>query len=200
MKIPISLDVKSINNAIEQLEKTKKQLQGEIIDELLKGCYEWFVDKANQNLERTEIGGNVKSGIMSSWSYSIDGKTMTITNTHDKAVYVEFGVGIVGEQHKHKQAREAGYKYNISSPAKDENGAWHFWTNVPDLDIPQSQLIGGYHIYRPETRKDGSVYRQRVYAETQGAESTMYAYNALVDLRDKGAKEVWEKIKLKYWR
>lgn len=200
MKIPVSLNVKSINKAIEQLKKAKEQLQGDMMNDLLIGCYRWFIDKANGYLELTQIGENVKSGIMSSWSYIINEKTMTITNTHDKAVFVEFGVGIVGEQSKHKNAQEAGYKYNVSSSAKDENGTWHFWTNAPDLDIPQSQLISSSHIYRPETRKDGSVYRQRIYAETQGAESVMYAYNALVDLREYGAKEIWEKIKLKYWR
>lgn len=200
MKITLGFDTKSIEKARKQIEAMIADLtSNRIITDLLNGCADWFIAEANSNLARTDIGENVKLGIMESWTTQQIGNVITITNTHEKAVYVEFGVGVKGEENQHENAKKAGYEYNVDSPAKDDNGTWHFYTNIENLDLPKSALVDSSHIYKPETRKDGSVYRQRVYVETRGTESTMYAYNALIDLKDIGIYEVWEQIKKKYW-
>lgn len=200
MKITLKFDTKSINNAIKQINKIKADFQGTLVTDFLNGCADWFIEKANEKVMLTGIGSNVKLGIMGGWKKEQSGNTITIINDHEKAVFVEFGVGVEGEKKPHKNAKEAGYEYNVDSPAKDDDGTWHFFTNLENLDLPDDALIGGSHYYQPETRKkDGSVYRQRVYVRTKGTESTMYAYNALIDLKEKGVYEVWEQIEKKYW-
>lgn len=199
MKITIGLDTKSINRAKKQIEKVKKLYSEQMIPDLLKSCAKWLINRANERyLAVADIGDNVKTAIMGSWKIIEEDNTVTILNTSDKAVFVEFGVGIVGQESPHKNASKADYKYNMPSPAKDDNGTWHFYTNIEDLDLPRSALVDDYHIFRPETRKDGSVYRNRIYVETRGTQGVMYAYNALVDLRNYGVNEVWKEIKKKY--
>lgn len=200
MKIKISLNRTSINNAIKQIEKVKKLYTEKMVPDFLKSCAEWLINRANEYLSLSYIGSNVRTDIMSSWDITENGNKVTLINTSEKAVFVEFGVGIVGQEKPHKNASKTSYKYNVPSPAKDENGTWHFYTNVEDLDLPKSALVDNYHFYKPETRKDESVYRNRVYVETRGTVGVMYAYNALVDLRNYGASEVWKEIKKKYLR
>ncbi len=200
MKIKIALNSASINNAIKQIEKVKKLYSEQMVPDLLKSCAEWLKNRANELLALSDIGSNVKTEIMSSWNIIENGKTVSLINTSEKAVFVEFGVGIVGQEKPHKNASKTSYKYNLPSPAKDDNGTWHFYTNVEDLDLPDSALVDNSHFFQPKTRKDGSVYRNRVYVETRGAVGVMYAYNALVNLHDYGVNEVWKEIKKKYLR
>lgn len=189
MKLTVGLNTKSIKNAVKALEAAKKQLNGQILEELLKGCAEWFIRRANDYVMRSDIGFNVKSGITAEWETKTEenGKKVVITNSHDKAVYVEFGVGLVGERNPHESAEESGYEYNVFSLAKDNEDAWQFTTSEDELDLPQDAILSKY--------EDGS----KILVRTIGATGVRYAYNALIDLHDYGAKEVWQQIKAKYW-
>lgn len=189
MKISFGFDVKSINKAIETIEKVKKQYDEQIVAELLNGCSRWLVDRANELLALTDIGAEVKAGIMNGWSVVQSGNTAVIINTDDKAVFVEFGVGTIGDKAEHPNANKAGYLYDLPTIHKNEQGGWRFTVNdKTELDLPSTAIIN---------QDDTDDLRIEIY--TMGAKGAMYAYNALVDLHDYGAKEVWEQIKKKVW-
>ncbi|MCM1437787.1 MAG: hypothetical protein NC131_01055 [Roseburia sp.] len=189
MKLTVGLNTKSIKEAVKALETVKKQLEGQILDELLKSCADWFIARSNEYVMRSDIGYSVKSGIAAEWEVKAEenGKKVVITNSHDKAVYVEFGVGVVGERDPHESAKESGYEYNAFSIFKDNEDAWQFTTTADELDLPQKAILSEYD--------DGS----KILVRTMGATGVRYAYNALVDLHDYGAKEVWQQTKAKYW-
>lgn len=189
MKISFGFDVKSINKAIETLKKAKAQLQGEMLTELLNGCCEWLVGRANELLSLSDVGSLIKQDIENSWQITVIDNVAKVTNFSDKAVYVEFGVGIVGEQSEHPNATKTSYWYDLHSWSKDERRGWRFTIDDKrNLDLPQSAIITQDENYNG----DLTIY-------TYGAKGAMYAYNALVDLKEYGAKKVWEQVKQKYW-
>lgn len=189
MKISFGFDVKSINKAVEALKKAKTQLQDQMLAELLKGCCEWIKDRSNWYLDLSDIGSVVRQDIKDSWQTTIIGNVAKLTNFSDKAVYVEFGVGVVGSENEHPNAGRANYDYDLQTDFKDSRGGWHF--NVDDesqLDLPQSAIIAQDENYNG----DLTIY-------TLGTKGVWYAFNALVDLKEYGAKEVWEQVKRKHW-
>lgn len=192
MRISIGLNSKSINKAIKQIEKVKKLYSEKMVPDLLKSCAEWLINRANELLLQTDIGENVWTDIMGSWKIIQKDNTVTILNTSDKAVFVEFGVGIVGQESPHENASKAGYKYNVPSDYKyagehHDNDTWRFYVS----DETEIDLIDGS--YEPWETQSG-----RLKIITRGSPSVMYAYNALVDLRDYGVAKVWKEIKKKY--
>lgn len=200
MKIKINLDAKSIKEAIEKIEKAKKDLDTNMIREFLQRCCNFFIDKANTNLLNSDIGTNVKQNIMNSWltstiTYGVNsqgytGYTATITNTDEQAVYVEFGVGIVGSYLPHENAhtKEQTYQYNVPTQAKTPNGQWVFEvTDEKDIDLQNG-------MYKSVDNKYGNMW-----IITKGSPATMYAFNALMDLKNGGMQKIWKEIKIKYW-
>lgn len=188
MKIQVSLNRKSIKNAIKQLNKAKKQLQGEMLNEFYKKCFNYFVSQANFYLISSGIGDLVIAEIQSSWNYERTLNGAKFTNDAEKAVYVEFGVGIVGEGNKHPNAEQTDYQYNVPSKSKFPiDDAWRFKAYEDELDIPQKAIIS--HDYT----SDG---RMRIL--TMGTEGVWYAHKALMDLRTQ-YRRFWEDIKIKYW-
>ena len=47
MKIKVGLNKQSVKNAINALKTAKKQLQGKMLNEFYKECYNYFVGRAN---------------------------------------------------------------------------------------------------------------------------------------------------------
>lgn len=189
MKIKFGFDVKSIDKAVKTLRKAKTDLQGQVIADLLNGCCEWLIRRANELLDLTDIGSAIKSDIRSAWQIAVMGNVAVLTNQSDKSAYVEFGVGRVGAENEHPNAWDASYWYDLPTEYKDGQGGWHFHIDDEnELDLPQKALLFKDDNY------DGTI---SIY--TQGTKGAMYAYNALVELHDYGAKEVWEQIKRKYW-
>lgn len=198
MKLSVSLNTKSIQNAVKSLQTARKQLAEKMVEDLLIGCCERIIARANANLDTLDLGENVKRGIQSSWIISAgqDGK-ITLLNTWHKdhgqwqmaAAYVEFGVGINGEG-SHPEADEAGYEYNLPSSNKDEADSWYFWTDAADLDLPQNVII-----------PDGSKrYGNRLKVRTRGTQATRFLYNAVMEFYEqKEAETIWQQIKEKYW-
>lgn len=191
MKLTIDLDSKSVQNAITELYRARNKVW-KALDELLALSCERLILLANQNLEWVEIGDMVKEKIKASWSYTVLNGVATLTNEYQKAVYVEFGTGVVGEQNPHENAKEAGYDYNVDSPYKDEQGRWTFYTDYEDLDIPMDAL------------SDITVFRKdnasRMQIRTSGAPATMFVFNAIMRFKsEKHAQQLWEQVKEKYW-
>lgn len=190
MKISFGFDVKSINKAVKSLEKAKKDLQGQVITDLLNGCCRWLISRANWHLDNdVEIGSAIKADIQSAWQISVTNNVAILTNQSDKSAYVEFGVGIVGAENEHPNADKTSWWYDLPTEYKDQQGGWNFRIDdTAELDLPQEALLF------EDDNDDGTI---SIY--TMGTKGAMYAFNALEDLRNGGAKEVWKNIKVKYW-
>jgi hypothetical protein len=187
MKKIFVLNEQSLKNTINSLELIKNKIQGEIFNDFYKRCYNFFVRQANYYLLSSGIGDLVIAEIQNSWSYKKLKKRFRIYNTAEKAVYVEFGVGVVGEENEHPNAENAKYKYNEPSDSKFIDGAWMFKAYEDELDIPQKAIVSSM------PKADG-----RLKILTYGTEGCFYAFNALDDLKLEIPK-IWEEIKIKYW-
>ena len=184
MKINIGYDTKSIDKALKQIEEYQKKVQ-DLIPTFLQRCAERIIERANAKIDEFAVGAEIVAEIKDGWyaqppSITKKGASITIRNRSDKATYVEFGVGAVGESAPHDKAGELHYGYNLQSPSKyagryhDEN-TWRFYVrNKSEVD-----LIDG--TYEDWETKDGSG---RIKIITQGSPSTMFAYNATMDFAE----------------
>ena len=152
----------------------------------------WLIDRANYHLNNSDIGENVKIEIRNGGEYDFTPTGIKITNRTQKAVFGEFGVGIVGQSEAHPNASAEGYEYNVYSPAKFLGGYWSFTTQLEDLDLPQNNV---------EMQSNGNDY----VILTQGSKGVWYAYNAIVDARTELSKSnggeigaLWEQAKREY--
>ena len=121
MNINIALNKKSIEQAKKQLLYIKKILP-QMTRDFLEEVAIWVIDRANYHLNNSDIGENVKIDIRNGWEYDFTDKGIKITNRTQKAVFVEFGVGIVGQGDPHPNSSTEGYEYNVDSPYKDKKG------------------------------------------------------------------------------
>lgn len=195
MNIHIELNKKSIQEARKQLIRIKK-IFPQMVKDFLEDVAMWVIDRANFHLNNSDIGENVKIDIRNGWEFDFTNNGVLITNRTQKAVFVEFGVGIVGQSQAHPNASAEGYEYNMYSPYKDRKGTgtWIFKSQMDNLDIPQDQA---------EFIQDEGDY----IVITRGTKGVWYAYNALVDARMELAKSgggeigaMWDKIKKRYIR
>lgn len=192
MKIEVGLNKKSIKDAIKKLNDLKK-LVPQMQQEFLMQVAHWMTDRANTYLMSADLGSDVKDEIVGSWSYEPTSNGVKIVNRAEKAVYVEFGVGIVGGGNPHPNASEEGYQYNVKSHAKFYGGNWSFKKDsMQELDLPKTSV-------EYEQDQSGIVFL------TQGAKGVWYAYNAIVDAKTELAKanggkigKMWEDIKARY--
>ncbi len=194
MKARITVDKKSLNKVLEKIEEIKSLVQNQMLGDLLNDCCAAIVRRSNEKLQLLDIGDNVKSEIAINWhTEKISTNKIALINSSDKSVYVEFGVGIVGQENPHEIADIAGYKYNMPSEYKhagnyhDEN-TWRFKKKSKnDIDLQD-----GY--YEEWMTKDGSLK-----IITRGSPSTMFVYNSVMDFaNEQEAATIWAKIKKKY--
>jgi hypothetical protein len=195
MTINIELNQKSIQEAKKKLLQVKKAVPLATKD-FLEDVAMWLIDRANMHLDNSDIGENVKIEIRNGWVYNFTANGIQITNSTDKAVFVEFGVGIVGQNDSHPQASAEGYEYNKDSPYKDKKGTgtWVFKSKLIDLDLPKDNVEFAYN-------SSGTDYA----IVTRGAKGVWYAYNAIADAKMELARPnggeigaLWEKAKRKY--
>lgn len=195
MKITVNLNQSSVRSAIAKLQKAKSQLPTMLNELLMQSC-EALIVLANQNLEWVGIGDAVKEKIKLSWSYTVKNGVATLINEYQKAVYVEFGTGIVGEENPHKMASSAGYEYNVDSPYKDEQGRWTFYADLEELDLPIKGDERADITYFNEPNRNST----RMLIRTSGAPATMFVFNAILRFKsEKHGKTLWDGIKAKYW-
>ena len=183
MKISIGLNAKSIENAKQQLLEVKKKFQdGTIMREFFVECKNYLLQQMKIYLDHSGLGYEVISNIENSWDFEISNNKLTMINTDDKAVFVEFGVGIEGQSDSHPNSSEEGYRYNIPTSNKYWDGSWDFIINdLSNLDLPLDKV---------GISDNGNEYR----ISTQGTKGVWYAYNAIQDLK-MNRKEIWKKVK-----
>lgn len=195
MKIEIALNKQSIKNAIKQINAIKKNIHT-MQQVFVMEVAHWVTNRANEYLDRSDIGSLVKEQIKGGWEYEPTASGVKIVNRTQKAVFVEFGVGIVGQGNAHPQASVEGYEYNVDSYHKDRKGTgtWVFQSSMDELDLPLKNVEFAYN-------ESGSEYA----IVTRGAKGVWYAYNAIVDAQMELAKanggeigKMWEDIKARY--
>ena len=214
MKLNIELSVQSVDQAIKTIQFISKQYKnGKMITEFLEQVCEWIIKRANSYLNMSDIGELVKIDIRNGWEYIIKDGSATISNSTDKAVFVEFGVGLVGETRPHPNAKNQSskdYEYNLPTISKDANGMWYFWANNNELDIPRGAIVditsfndydrNGKVVLRGKSGEQG----KRVVVGTMGTEGVMYAYNAIVDATmdfknpNGEIAKIWQRLQKEY--
>ena len=121
-KITIELNTKSIKEARKYLLNLKKQIP-KMQQEFLMAVAHWVTDRANDYISLSDIGSLVKDEIKGGWEYEPTANGVKIVNRTQKAVFVEFGVGVVGQSEAHPNASTEGYEYNVDSGSKSVDGA-----------------------------------------------------------------------------
>lgn len=190
MNITIELNKKSIRDAIKSLKQQRKILTDQAIPEYMQRSADWIINRANEILDRSDIGENVKGYIFNAWDTQLLSKNhLKIVNHSWKSTFVEFGVGIIGEVFEHPNASKTNWEYNLETEHKDGQGGWFFSVNErEELDIPQDRII------EEIINVDGEI---GVY--TKGSQGVWYLFNAMEDFKIEKAKTIWEQVKKKYW-
>ena len=186
--IKVELNQNSIKSAINQLRDIKKLITDDMMLEYMQEAANWIINRANEILDMSDIGENVKDSIKDSWFIEKKSQShIVIHNISQKAHYVEFGVGIIGQTAQHPNASKAGYEYDVKSEYKFGQGFWKFSVeNRSWLDIPEDAII-----YSEVTSKGEKII-------TQGTEGVWYLYNAVQDFKMREQPKLWERIKKKY--
>ena len=177
-KIEINFDTKSIEKAINQIKQIKKKLYTEIKDLFLTKCLEWVRDRANFYLSNIPMDNDVITTIQGAWDIkNVTRNVKMLYNTSQPATFVEFGVGIVGQQHEHPEASKEGYEYNKPSRYKHSDGKWVFNSSHKEYAIDLNE--GYFGVYQRENSGKTVVV-------TKGSPANLYLYNAGMDLLSSG--------------
>ena len=107
--ININFDKKSIQNAIKQVEQIKKKMNTEVPTAFLRRCLNWVQVRANEYLSSFNIDPKTINDIKSKWETDIAGSIGKLTNTSDKAVFIDLAadgdrVEKMGELRMHRTA------------------------------------------------------------------------------------------------
>ena len=187
--INIDFEVKTLKKAIKDLKSIEKKLNTTVQKEFLTRCAKWVIKRANQNLKSSFLGDSIVNGIIEGWEkpkvFFWDNYCyIQVSNINDKAVYIEFGVGIVGQQQPHPEANNEDYEYNIPTKSKNEEGKWRFVLGKnQDID-----LNVGYYNVRAKSSKD-----TKKLITTKGSPANLYLYNALMSmLTEKPFEKLWQ--------
>ena len=182
--LKISLNTQSIYQTKQRLENIKQILADQVTPVYLEKAALWIKNRANEILSQSDIGSDVIKWISNSWNINVASKSRVIlTNTSWKAVWVEFGVGIVGQSNKHPNADKEGYEYNVDSGKKFGQGYWTF--SIKDeskLDIPQEAIV------------DEDYTDDGLSITTQGTKGVWYLYNAVQDFKLLEQKRLWNEV------
>ena len=180
-KINITFDIKSLKNAIKELKSIQTKMRVDIPNKFLNRCLDEIIIRANNYLEQIPIDYRVTSNIMGSWHKTVTGNSATLINDADKAVFIEFGVGAVGQDEPHPNASETNYKYNVQPGFKLPDDSWIFkLDNELGSDIMDKYVL---HIW--------DTFTDTTFIQTEGQPAQLYLYNAIMDM---SAQNIYQKI------
>lgn len=175
MEIEIKLDAKSLNEAIQKLNKLKfdTDFNNEVVDSLVDTCY----DKCLENLEASKFPGyttqfrEVKKSITKTKAHNGEGSV----NIGFPAIMVEFGTGIKGAGTRNETASKVGFS--------DEHDGSEGWIYETDADASNP--------YKWQTQDGGW------YGWTTGMISRPFGYNSAQYIKEIARQEVMNAIKRK---
>ena len=121
--IQTDLSSRSLNTAIKQVAKYKRQLVNRA-DTLVAALVGYGVEFAK--MELAELDGVEGGSLMSRIEgyFDVDSHAGFIRAGSPYAVYVEFGTGVIGKSHKHLQADKQGWIYDINDHGE---AGWVYW-------------------------------------------------------------------------
>ncbi len=186
MKIQIALNQQSIKEAKKKVLEVKNKIP-KMNEYFLSLCCEWIIKKAMWYVENSDIGENVKTDINNHWSYVATANSAKITNDAEQAVFVEFGVGTMGDQIPHDNASSAGYDYNVNNK--------YYWA----YPVNSEEDVDMHKGYQTRIDKNGQLW-----IITKGSWRVMYAYQAIVDARQELRNpngefaRMWNEAKMRY--
>lgn len=196
MRIKFNLNAQSIKDAQKRVKKYQKGVE-QAVSYFIKNVCLWIMERSDYYLDKHDIGSLVKEDIKSGWKIVPTATGVKLINDASKSHFVEFGVGIVGEQQPHPHSSEAGYEYNVETGSKSVDGAWTFFVDSERLDLPVNALLA-HNWYRGKRGKNGEG-GQRLLVMTKGTKGAMFAYNALVDLKSGNVlKSLWDDAKERF--
>lgn len=174
MKITVGLSTKSIDKAIKQVEWYRKHFV-RLIPKMMSRFADRVAELANEKIGiyDDQYDSEIIEGIKGGWvkEESEGGLLVTLSNTYNKAVYIEFGVGQVGAEQSHENAGKAGYQYDKNSHG---DKGWGFYIGDEPLDLQRGYY---YDFYKYNQNK--------FWIWTKGSPSTMFLYHAAMDFVDK---------------
>lgn len=184
-RININFDTKSIKEAIKEFQTIQKKMKSDIPEIFLNKCLDQIILLAENNLNATSLDRGIIANITGGWQRQVKGNSATLINNSDKAVFIEFGVGVVGQRSPHPKASEENYEYNKESASKMYGGAWRFkndsWLGSDIMNeyvISYDMALGGDE-----------------YITTEGQPAQLYLYNALMDMQSQGHfKRIWNEV------
>lgn len=178
VKVKINFDKESIEKAIAKLKETKKKMQKDVVDLFLTKCLEWIRDRANFYLSNLSMDSEITTDIQVHWDIQdVSSNVKKLVNTSDKATFVEFGVGSVGQKNEHPQATSENYEYNVPSRYKHSDGSWVFNAKGKEYAIDLNE--GYFGVYQRQNSG-------KVVVVTKGSPANLYLYNAGMDLWSSG--------------
>lgn len=179
-QIKVGYSEKSIDEAIKQLREYQKRLQS-IIPTFFQQCADKIIQLANEKLNGIGLDYGIVAEIKKGWQpiKKKDDNTYVLENTSDRSVYIEFGVGQIGEEEPHPEAGKTGYQYNKPSKYKkfdigEGKTVWWFNASNSDIDI----------INDDRYRLDSMRSSRGIIIKTAGQPATMFAFNAIQDFMD----------------
>lgn len=146
--IKVRLNDESISQAISSLKEYKKTLkykQAALMKELGEHGFEVMV----REIDSYPMPYS-KDDLINSVSYECTGRTVTIYNASDHALFVEFGTGIVGSRSPHPHDT-IGYHYDVNNHGDDgwyyrDEGEWQWTKGMPSRPFAH----GTYETLRAE--------------------------------------------------
>ena len=189
--ININFDVKSIKNAIKEIQAVQKKMQKEVPQAFLRKCAKWIINKAKDYLNVSGIGQSVIAEINDAWDDNPQpiGNTIIVKNNTMRSVWIEFGVGRVGAENAYDttkfNADMKDYQYDTQTRFKhtDEKGDrwWIFRVdNDADIDLRAEYILSSRAEHPHSVR-------------TEGQPAQLFVYNALMDFISTNAyKTLWQ--------
>lgn len=160
---------KGLNQVIDRLKLIEKS-QPLIIQNFFQKATDWIIDEANFKLEeslhwdKNTFGSYMYEKSENGWKVEILNDRVILTNEFENSASVEFGIGIVGANEPHPIANKVGYRYNVASEYKDDNGAWNFY----------DEFSGMYYVKFRGYRAKSFLYNTTLEFFTSGIYAKIY--------------------------
>lgn len=174
MKKTISFDLseESIKNAQKELNNILKKMQKQVNMEFISMSLDWIKNRAIEYLYISGLNANMVGQLANSFIKKIGVKSGSLILNDEKGTYIEFGVGIKGNEKGYpNDFAKINWEYNVPSEAKAEDGHWNFnlKSNEP-LDMLRSS------VEEKQNAKTG-----KIYYKTYGQQGVYFMYNAIMD-------------------
>jgi len=178
-KITFDFSEKSVNAAIKQIKKLKTGLTTSVSDMFLQLSVEWIKKRAIFYLQVSKNDLSLMQEIANSFTVTALSRYLyKLENTHEKGAFIEFGVGVVGQESAHEEASAVSWQYNIPTEKKSADGSWTFYADIgTGIDVQDKNR---------EERIIGGENRPRLKIITRGNEPARFMYQAVIDYMHNG--------------